>query len=103
MLQEEDYCRETGMKVQVVCHDKITTIGKNDENHQTNGLGKDYRPGFNKDEYHRWKSCAIQRNDLQIFIIFQISMAIIGGLSYLGVRSRRHNAMSQFDYRKIRY
>ena len=36
-------------------------------------------------------------------VVFQILMALFGGLAYWGVQIRRQYGMSQFDHRRQRY
>eukprot|EP01041_Mallomonas_annulata_P009291 gene9291-19281_t len=96
---EEDYCRETGMKIQIECRDQNSMSKEG-----LQASPKDLKSGISilkEQEYRRFKSCTQSQNDVLNVIIFQVCMAIIGGLAYWGVQKRRHNSMSQFDHRKL--
>ena len=76
--KDTDYCRETGKRVKIHCKDS-------------------------ESEFDDFKSCSTTAEDDQInVIIFQIVMAIIGGLAYWGVQSRKKYNMTLFDHRKLR-
>jgi hypothetical protein len=75
---DAEYCRDTGKRVKIHC--------KDDEN-----------------EYDYYKSCNTTSDDDQFnVIVFQIAMAIIGGLAYWGVQNRKKNNMTLFDVRRQR-
>mmetsp|Transcript_26149 Transcript_26149/g.26380 ORF Transcript_26149/g.26380 Transcript_26149/m.26380 type:complete len:136 (+) Transcript_26149:218-625(+) len=92
-----DYCRETGRKIKLVCHERSSGSVKVDS------TTKENKPIATtiKEDYYKYKSCTINGNDITNIVIFQISMAVVGGLAYWGVQTRRINAMSQFDHRKL--
>ena len=61
--------------------------------------------GIEKDEY---RSCFVavdddDNDDLGKVIIFQVVMAIAGGLSFWGVQLRKRVNMTLYEYRKARY
>ncbi len=77
-----DYCKETGRKIKMSCHqtqqDEETSV----------------------DDFH---SCALTAEDDQLrLVVFQVLMAVVGGLAYWGVQVRKQNTMSLFDNRKQR-
>lgn len=75
---DAEYCRDTGKRMKIHC--------KDDEN-----------------EFDDYKSCSITSDDDQFnVIIFQVVMAVVGGLAYWGVQSRKKYNMTLFDYRKLR-
>ncbi len=77
---EAEYCRETGKKMKILC----TSKGH-----------------FTTDDF---KSCNLTAKDEQFrVIIFQVAMAVIGGLAYWGVQNRKQINMSLFEHRKQRY
>lgn len=64
--------------------------------------------GMEVDEY---RSCSVQKpkqfdkndnDEFGKFAIFQVLMAIIGGLSFWGVQIRRKANMTLFEYRRTR-
>jgi hypothetical protein len=79
--QEElslEYCKSTGKKERIECRKDGTDYG-------------DYR------------SCEKTSEDDQFeVVVFQVLMAIVGGLAYWGVQNRKKNAMTLFDFRKLR-
>mmetsp|Transcript_5487 Transcript_5487/g.4940 ORF Transcript_5487/g.4940 Transcript_5487/m.4940 type:complete len:134 (+) Transcript_5487:87-488(+) len=75
---KEDYCKKTGKKLQIFCKGYDT-------------------------ELDDFRSCNVTASDDQFrVLVFQVIMAIIGGLAYWGVQSRKPQHMSKFDYRKQR-
>lgn len=76
---QTDYCQKTGKKIL-------------------------YRCSADNVEYNDYRSCDLTDKDEQLqVIVFQVVMAIVGGLAYWGVQSRKKNTMTLFDYRKQRY
>lgn len=72
----EEYCKNTGKKMRVICKGYGTTIN-------------DYR------------SCKYTAQDDQFYVfVFQVAMALIGGISFWGVQSRKHMNMTRFEHRK---
>lgn len=56
-----------------------------------------------EEEFDDYKSCQLTAEDEQIrVVIFQVVMAVIGGISYWAVQTRKKHTMSLFDYRKLR-
>jgi hypothetical protein len=77
----EDYCKESGKKMKVLCSGK--------------GVG------IKQDDY---RSCYLTAGDEQLrVLLFQVAMAIIGGLAYWGVQSRKQLNMTLFEHRKQRH
>jgi hypothetical protein len=75
-LQNQNYCRETGRKMRTIC----TTGGK---------------------EVDDYRSCAATAEDDQLrVILFQIIMAIFGGVAFYIVQGRKQ--MTMYDDRKQR-
>jgi hypothetical protein len=75
---DADYCRDTGKRVKIHCKDE-------------------------ENEFDDYKSCTTTAEDDQVqVIIFQVFMAIFGGLAYWGVQTRKKYNMSLFDTRKLR-
>lgn len=75
---DANYCRDTGRRVKIHC--------KTDDT-----------------EYDEYKSCISTAEDDQVkVIVFQVLMAILGGLAYWGVQSRKKFNMTLFDHRKLR-
>lgn len=73
-----DYCKETGRKIKISCHEMENTF-------------EDY------------KSCLLTAEDEQVrVILFQIIMGLLGGLAYWGIQNRKQKTMSRFDHRKLR-
>ena len=69
----EDYCKETGKKMKVTCP----------------RIDDDYR------------SCNLTAADEQLrVVIFQVMMALIGGLAFWGVQNRKQLNMTLFESRK---
>jgi hypothetical protein len=76
---DADYCRDTGKRVKIHCKDE-------------------------ENEFDDYKSCTTTAEDDQVqVIIFQVFMAIFGGLAYWGVQTRKKYNMSLFDTRKLRF
>lgn len=73
---QNEYCKKTGKRIMYKCQNGNVAFESCD------------RTG--------------QDEQLQV-IIFQVVMAIIGGLAYWGVQVRKKNTMTLFDYRKLRY
>ena len=71
------YCQSTGYIVKMVC--------------VTNGI-----------EMETFAPCAVDEHSDSVSVaIFLLCMFLVGSLAYLGVQSRRKNAMSLFDSRKL--
>ena len=86
--QNEQHCLASGMKVAIHCSDR----------------------GVERDLYRSCEKAVSSTNQphhhhhATHVIVFQVLMALFGGLAYWGVRIRRENVMSQFDTRRsIRY
>lgn len=74
---EEDYCKETGKKIQISCK------------------------GYGTKEIDDYRSCKLTAQDDQLrVLVFQAFMAVIGGLAYWGVKSRKQQNMTRFEHRK---
>ena len=74
-----DYCKETNRKMKITCKDEDSTV-------------QDYR------------SCSSTSDEEQLrLVIFQVIMAVVGGLAYWGVQVRKTHSLSLFDNRKLRY
>lgn len=79
-LKASEYCKETGKRIQIKCTDTNTPTSST---------------------YYDYKSCAITPEDDQIrVVVFQVAMAITGGLSFWAVQARKQSHMSLFDVRK---
>ena len=71
---DQDYCRTTGNKMKIECK------------------------GFSD-----FRSCASTSHDDQMqVLLFQAVMAVIGGMAYWGVQTRKQSNMTRFDIRKQR-
>ena len=76
----EEYCLATGKKIKVICY------------LESNQKLIDY------------KSCkATPSEDRFHFIVFQFIMAVVGGLAYWGVQTRKQSQLTLFEDRKQRY
>lgn len=76
---DNEYCKETGRRIRIHCRD-------------------------NESEFDDYKSCDRTAEDDQLrVILFQVSMAFMGGIAYWGVQRRKKNVMTLFDHRKIRF
>ena len=71
-----EYCKETGRRVKISCKDQDSVI-------------EDY------------KSCQLSAEDERVrLIVFEVVMAIVGGIAYWGVQMRKANSMTLFDSRR---
>jgi hypothetical protein len=76
--QAEDYCVGTGKKLKQLC--------KNEKNL----------------EYDIFRSCQQATYDDQTqVIIFQVVCAVVGGIAFWGVQTRKQAQMTLFEYRKF--
>lgn len=72
-----EYCKDTSRRIRIHCKD-------------------------NQSEFDDFKSCDRTAEDEQLrVIIFQVTMAVCGGLAYWAVQARKKNTMTQFDHRKM--
>lgn len=76
---ESEYCKATNRKMKISCTEEDETVVED------------------------YKSCHLTAEDDQLrLVIFQIIMALVGGLAYWGVQVRKANSASLFDNRKMR-
>ena len=72
-LVNEDVCKETGLRMPVLCDRKV-------------------------DEF---RSCDATPEDEQVQVmVFQLIVALLGGLSFWGVKNLKDKSLSMFDARK---
>ena len=77
-IKREVYCKETGRKIKQLCTSDRST-----------------------EQIEDYRSCDQTTDDDRFeFIIFQIAMAICGGLTFWGVKSRKELQMTLFENRK---
>eukprot|EP01039_Chlorochromonas_danica_P001817 gene1817-1985_t len=75
--KSESSCQSTGRRMRIHCRD-------------------------DQSEFDDYKSCSRTSDDEQLqVIIFQVFMALVGGLAYWGVQVRKKNVMTLFDHRKL--